>query len=1203
MQKLKQVLSQEDTVLFIGSGISLWSKLPNWWGLIEELAKFIEHNGRNADLIRAEAKRGDLLQAASYGFDKLTKHQIGEFIRGACRLGTAKPHSIHQKIVTLGPRCFITTNYDDLIEQSLRKWQPDRFYKPPITNRHLTETAEIVHARAIDFIFKPHGDAGDSDSIVLTREQYRQLLPQGERHAALESVKMLLASRPVVYLGFGLRDPDFIYLRDLLANTYKGGTRDHYAIMADVSEPEVDYWLRNYGIHLVGYGTTELSDNSKDHSKLLDLLDSLLERIPVEAEAETPSFDPTSPEILLSLARHASALARSPKLMPEFAIRVHPVIRRTNELWFSQDKFDHAPVETFLDSGPDRAVLIGLPGAGKTYSLRRAAARLAERLNQACLEEKFDIKRIIVPIYVDLKLYRGNFEQLVSQSLPSSLPLCELVRVFKVKVFLDSFNEMPREFWESGSYESDLNSFIKSIGHSSIIIGSRTSDGLSKLDFSAYCLDEIDHDTVIDELRRLGIAIEGRFSNETLRLLQRPFYFQYIASGAIVLPKESHPRDFYECLFANLNEAFFIRFGRTLRLEESLAAVAYESLNDGEEAFPIVELLDALSISLDQANINDVLSRDIANWLVSRSVLLPYSGSRVAFVHQSVTEYLAAAELARRYLVDQQTLKEKLTLTRWDQALFLTLSLLPPNLGESFLRDVIKADLILAIHAAKYLETGRDEVITQLLIEVTKRNKLQPAHKWRLEWSLADLPISEVHEPQLRAIIECGGSLGSVAAIRLLELKGERVKEEMLQLLYERRGDFNFGNRLGRALKAFSSPKDLSTIIHWADTLQTEITDQDPEDSLGGFISGAAEFMGGIDLSVLWDQLIRSIKGNDIPSVRRKIVCQVLHGHHSSEALNCAAELLIKGVVEATTAISFIVSHGKKEEDISWDAFTSEHLVRLQFIAENSDDYWAVDALRCLCEARSDLALILAGVASKKHGVAKAAFRYCVYPNDRNSFIEALWELIKSSDEVRKQEPVHLLKHIKIDWTEKADLFVELLRIRDAAVARALFGDSNPPHLTNLGNIEIGEIDWWLEWMLEVANRDDNSGWWFSKQLGALFANHLNLEKRNEFVIEFNKTNSKYRNLLLHFVIPNFSDLTTDAFAEDTISFLFADLNRAGAAHAFHGHILGCMATERFITERIMPILPRAESPLVDNLRAVLMQAGSRHGRRYLLGC
>ncbi|MFJ4604859.1 SIR2 family protein [Pseudomonas atacamensis] len=146
--------------------------------MIEELAKFLEQGTGNADLVRAEARKGDLLQAASYGFDQLTKQQIGEFIRETCRYGRARPQEIHRKIVSLGPRCFITTNYDNLIEQSLREWQPDRFYRPPITNRQLTETAEIVHARAIDFIFKPHGDAADSESIILTREQYRRLLPQ-----------------------------------------------------------------------------------------------------------------------------------------------------------------------------------------------------------------------------------------------------------------------------------------------------------------------------------------------------------------------------------------------------------------------------------------------------------------------------------------------------------------------------------------------------------------------------------------------------------------------------------------------------------------------------------------------------------------------------------------------------------------------------------------------------------------------------------------------------------------------------------------------------------------------------------------------------------------------------------------------------------------------------------------------------------------
>src|SRR5574341_1376201 len=199
-----------------------------------------------------------------------------------------------------------------------------------------------------------------------------------------------------------------------LANTYKGGIRDHYAIMADVSEAESDYWRRNYGIHLISYATTERPDKTKDHSALLTLLDTLLQHSP------TPSglaiFDQRAPDVVLALARYAAGLARNPKKNPEFQIRVHAHDEYSWEYgkYIKPDKFHHYPVEKFLVDGPERALLIGLPGAGKTYSLRRAAAQLAEQLHESCLSESFDAKSVILPIYADLKLYRGNLLDLVS---------------------------------------------------------------------------------------------------------------------------------------------------------------------------------------------------------------------------------------------------------------------------------------------------------------------------------------------------------------------------------------------------------------------------------------------------------------------------------------------------------------------------------------------------------------------------------------------------------------------------------------------------------------------------------------------------------------------------------------------------------------------------------------------------------------------
>ena len=724
-----------------------------------------------------------MLQAASFGFDKLTKHQIGDFIRAACRYGVAKPHDIHRQIVSLGPRCFITTNYDNLLEESLRIWQPNRFYRPPVTNRHLTEMGEIIHARAIDFIFKPHGDAADSESIILTREQYRQLLPDGERHAALDSLQMLLASRPVVYLGFGLRDPDFGYLRDLLANTYRGGTRDHYAIMPDVSEGERDYWRRNYGIHLIGYRTDPYASGAVIHAALLRLLDTIVET--KDCASKRVSFDPEAPEIVLALARHAASLTRDEKLEREFKIRVYSestARHKSHDDFAIPDKFDYTSVTDFLDNGPARALLIGLPGAGKTYSLRQAASRAADRLHEQCLQNSFDSQVVVVPIFADLKLYRGKLSALVNETLPSSLPLTELVKTFKVKIFLDSFNEMPREYLETGDYESDLASFVTLIGESSIVIGSRTTDGLTKLSFPAYFLELIDLDIVQTELERLNIKIEGRFNHEVLSILQRPFYFRHVAEGRIRLPTDAHPRDFHRIWFENLEKAFRSRFMSKFDLEHALSLVAYDALNQGEEAFALTDLISVLTDlarSLELA----IDAREIANWLVASSVLIPHSRGRVAFVHQSVTEYLAAKELAQRYQASPHMLKEKLSLTRWDQALFLTLSVLPADRADTFLKDVIKADLGLALSAAKYLETGRDEAVTVLLSEIQALSDAGEKIDHKIAWIFEnDLPTSVVHEDQLRKFVSQGGIIGGCAVARLIDLKGVELKQESLRL-------------------------------------------------------------------------------------------------------------------------------------------------------------------------------------------------------------------------------------------------------------------------------------------------------------------------------------------------------------------------------------------------------------------------------------
>ena len=1196
MDKLKHIFAQEETVLFIGSGISTWSGLPSWTGLIEELAQFIEAFGAKADLVRAEAQNGDLLQAASYGFDQLTKQQIGEFIRNACCYGRAKPHEIHRKIVSLGPRYFVTTNYDNLIEKSLDKWQPNRSCRS-VTNRDLTEMAEIIQVRATDFIFKPHGDVADSKSIILTREQYRQLLPQGELHAALESLKILLVTRPVVYLGFGLRDPDFLYVKDILENTYKGGTYDHYAIMADISDAERDHWRQKYGIHLVSYTTTERADKTRDHTALLTFLDSFLEKEPRPSTAV--DFDPYAPDVVRALEHHAAGLSLSPKLSPEFQIRVHAEQekRKGNILIYRIDRFEHSPVEKFLDDGPERAVLTGLPGAGKTYALRRSAARLAEKLHESCLSGSFDSKSLVIPILADLKLYNGDLAELVSQTLPKSLSLDEVTQRFKVKIFLDSFNEMPREYWENGSYEADFATFITKIGNSSLIISSRTKDGLDKLEFPVYSLDQIDETDVAAELQRLEIEIQGPFFREVLSLLQRPFYFQQVVRGDIKLPTEAHPRDFYRVFFENLRGAFEARFSIQLDIERLLSSVAYNALNQGEEAFPLSELLRILNTSPETLDLVDIDVHEIANWLVSTSVLIPYTRGRIAFVHQSVTEYLAASELARRYQLSPHILNEKLSITRWDQALFMTLSLLPEALAETFLNDIIKVDFALALRAAKYLEVGREEVVSKLLSEIPEQiQSLELSDYYNIASTVrSNLPLTDAHDVYLRTLIGLGNTIGDAGVCRLVGLKGEGVKDELLQLLVGRCGDYNLCcNGVARALKPFATDEDAKKVAAWADSIQTALDDND----LDGFIYGAAEFLSGLDLSVIRQEFVPADSSKEILAVRGQVLCSILQDHHSTAALDLAGELLCRGITEAATTIYFISNFAKPEDELSWDSYGLDH-VRHLLSTLGTKHSFAIAALKCLCVGRSDLSEAVRKEASKKSGIEKAVLMHCVSPADFAPVFQALGELVEMNDEQRHEQPLQILDGLECDWTGQEELFVQLLKLRNVRLAALLLDGANPPLLPGLGNLNIGPIHWWLEWMMELSASGSNMR--FLDDLGGLFSKHLNRDVQREFVFEFNKSSSKFRGLLFQSVLPHFTDITTDMFSEDAISFLLATLNKEGSTSHFRGHPLGRTATEEFVTERLLPMLSDTKQPLSRNLHAVLRQAGSRHGKRYFV--
>ena len=309
-----------------------------------------------------------------------------------------------------------------------------------------------------------------------------------------------------------------------------------------------------------------------------------------------------------------------------------------------------------------------------------------------------------------------------------------------------------------------------------------------------------------------------------------------------------------------------------------------------------------------------------------------------------------------------------------------------------------------------------------------------------------------------------------------MELKGEKVKDELLQLLVDRPGDFNLcANGVGPALKPFAEDADVERIVAWADSIEAGLAPSAPEEDTHGFIDGAAEFLSQLDLAVIRRGLLGEDPAAEMSDFRSRLLCGILQDRRSQAALDLAGELIRRGVSEAVVSLYFIATFVESRDKLSWASFSSDH-VRGLISMMDGEDSWALPALQPLCAARPDLAETVEREAMSMSTIGKAALLHCISPEDHDPVFRALEALVGISAEQLEREPVKMLDHVECDWSGRESLFVDLLRLRDVRLARAIFGASAPPTVQGLGNLDIGAIDWWLDWMMDEGPKTATDG-------------------------------------------------------------------------------------------------------------------------------
>jgi hypothetical protein len=1196
MNELRRLLSQEDALLFIGSGISSWSGLPSWKALLRNLGDFMEQLNIDANLVRNETQNGDLLQAASYGFDRLTPQQQIRFLRENCLATGVPPHEIHHLIVSLGPTSYVTTNFDILLERALSKWVPDVAYRV-VLNDNFTELPEITSSRASHFLFKPHGDVNTPKSVILTREHYRRLLPDGDLHGALEALRVILVSRPVIYLGFGLRDPDFLYIRDILINTFKGAYRDHYAIVADATPEQVDYWRRQYSIHLITYPSTLNSDGSADHSALIDLLRSLTASDPTVDGAT--SLQPDDSHTLLAILRHLSRVAELQPTTAHLPLRVTEETEAASARFparFAYRSFHGRAVEDLLTETQLNILLFGSPGTGKSYAMRFSASLLAKRFSQAFMSSSPDLPKLFIPIFIELRAYAGSIEHLVEQALPPKIRLHDLIKGYTVKLFFDGMDEVPRSWLEQGHWKSDLATFLRSHPDLIVVASSRMNEDLGALNFGVYNLNILDEEFVENELKSSHLRLTSSFSSEAYSLLRRPFYFNLILQRKIQLAADVHPRHLCSALISYIAAEISTNAVEREQIVNTLSNLAFFVIESGKDIFAAEALLGIASTT-GRLSPDDAIG--VVRRLVEKNFLIPYPGGSFTFFHKEVTEYLAASELTHRIINGSAKIAEMVTWRRWDHTLHITISLLPEPHSTQLFEELMRADFCLALTAPLYTFESTESLVSRILATLQIENTLSWEDTFQVVNVLRSYRFSASHIGALLALAEKGDMIGGAAAAQAALISGDERLERLLAALYEHRGDYNFCQMIVRELTKLPIETLLGPIERIIQRCDEEVgDDEDWEESTRGIIGAINDLLEEVPISQIeWlDRIANDLQ--NLSNFRRELCISVLEfSNDEQRKLEISANALLKRDIAGARIIGFLHVEPTNTDSEAWVCFTRSHIdACVDLLPDKENGIWVQQTLINLCRARKDLREYIEGRSGAESTITKACLLYAANEGSQTRVIAALGEILDRPVAMLDHEPLGAAKELELNWQGAEDLFFRLLRLRSRGLALALVDHYDLTSESMKHELSKSDVFWFINWMAESADEDHD--WFFRDRMGRFLAESADLETFSKVLSVFDQGDDRVSRVVADYILQYRQDLTTDMLSRNALDFLKNSLKSRESWNP-EGPLLGAIATEEFVERELLPLLTQATGEHLLNLKQVLQRAGMRFGRRF----
>ncbi|MGL5126419.1 MAG: SIR2 family protein [Fusobacteriaceae bacterium] len=299
MKNLKKAYSEGKLIPFLGSGLSIPFGALNWIELAKKMVN--EHISdvtiKNYHLENTIIKKNNCIKAfdeiieEKYLREEMLNSKIKELLEESIDKNLNENQHNYEDLAKLMCNCYLTTNYDSLGYDSLKKIASNEVEIPQVFEKLKSNTQNFISQGKIKYFFL-HGMLADESTLITTTKSYTRIYKQSKDYDS--RLNTLFSSNVLLFVGFSFND---IYIQEYLKKYLNINKGIHY-ILLPKSLNGREKKLIDYGLITIFY------DDSNGHVNgirklLLEIKESKKKNLTVENYGEPKTLNEVKDNVFI----------------------------------------------------------------------------------------------------------------------------------------------------------------------------------------------------------------------------------------------------------------------------------------------------------------------------------------------------------------------------------------------------------------------------------------------------------------------------------------------------------------------------------------------------------------------------------------------------------------------------------------------------------------------------------------------------------------------------------------------------------------------------------------------------------------------------------------------------------------------------------------------------------------------------------------